>query len=135
MKRILYIITSSAAVALMSAMTAGCRIPPPSNDGDTVAACEFEPADTAAKTRAVKAAAAGKAAAADSVGVYYIGDGSTRERLQLVSYPSRRDTLVYSKTRHVRVKGSAAFGSVVRVRFYLLNGTDSLVSAVENVAP
>ena len=45
----------------------------------------------------------------------------------------RFDTLVYGKTRHVKVKGSADFNSVVRVKFYLLNGKDSLVSAVEQV--
>ncbi len=53
--------------------------------------------------------------------------------LQLVSYPSRRDTIFYSKTRHVKVKGSAAIGNVVRVGFYLFNGRDSLVNYVEQL--
>ena len=111
-------------------LTKGCRISPPCDDGDTVAACEFEPEDTAAKAQPVRAV---QTAVTDSVGIYYIGDGSTCTHLQLVSYPSRRDTVVYGKTLHVRVKGSAAFGSVVRVQFYLLNGRDSLVRAVEEL--
>ena len=40
---------------------------------------------------------------------------------------------MYGKTRHVKVKGSADFNNVVRVRFYVLNGKDSLVSYVEQV--
>lgn len=86
-------------------------------------------------TAAKRKHAAAKAAAIvkDSADIYYVGDGSNRQFLQLVSYPSKRDTLVYGKTRHVKVKGSADFGRVVRVRFYLLNGTDSLVSGVEEV--
>ena len=67
----------------------------------------------------------------DSVGIYYIGSGSSKEKLQLVSYPSRRDTFEYGKTRHVKVKGCADINHVVRVDFYLFNGKDSLVKAVE----
>ena len=134
MKRILYIFMVFVAAAAVCSLTTGCRIPPPCEDGDTVAACEFEPEDTAAKTRALRAAKAKQAAVKDSVGLYYIGEGSTRTHLQLVSYPSRRDTVVYGKTLHVRVKGSADFGKVVRVQFYLLNGKDSLVSGVEEAA-
>ena len=50
-----------------------------------------------------------------------------------MSYPSRRDTTVYRKTRHIRVKGSAEINNVVRVKYYLLNGKDSLVKEVEQV--
>lgn len=114
-------------------LTKGCRISPSCDDGDTVAACEFKPEETAAKAQAVRAAQAKQTVVRDSVGIYYIGDGSTRTHLQLVSYPSRHDTVVYAKTLHVWVKGSAAFGSVVRVQFYLLNGRDSLVRAVEEL--
>lgn len=48
-------------------------------------------------------------------------------------------TIAAAKRRHAAakaaaiVKDSADFGRVVRVRFYLLNGTDSLVSGVEEV--
>ena len=72
-------------------------------------------------------------ASKDSVGIYYVGSGSTKDQIQLVSYPSHRDTLLYSKTQHVTVQGSADIYHVVRVECYLLNGKDSLVKYVEEV--
>lgn len=122
-------------LALVLGMMTSCRFAKSYNDGDTVAASVFEPEDTSTAGRAAKDSvkAVAKAAVVDSVGMYYVGSGSTKQFLQLVSYPSKRDTLVYGKTRHVRVKGSADFNNVVRVKFYLLNGKDSLVSAVEQV--
>ena len=114
--------------------TTSCKFAPDQNNGDTVAASEFYPEDTAAlhAKKTAKTAAAQKAIV-DSVGMYYIGSGSTKEHIELVSYPSRRDTLIYGKTRHVKVKGCADIDHVVRVQFYLLNGTDSLVKYVEEV--
>lgn len=114
--------------------TTSCKFAPDQNDGDTVAASEFYPEDTAAlhAKKTAKTAAAQKAIV-DSVGMYYIGSGSTKEHIELVSYPSRRDTLIYGKTRHVKVKGCADIDHVVRVHFYLLNGKDSLVKYVEEV--
>lgn len=113
---------------------ASCRFAPSYNDGDTVAASEFEPADTSVAVRengdTVKNL---QSRVVDSVGIYYVGTGSTKQFLQLVSYPSKRDTFVYGKTRHVKVRGSADFNNVVRVKFYLLNGKDSLVSVVEQM--
>ncbi len=41
--------------------------------------------------------------------------------------------MMYSKTRHIKVKGNADINHVVRVDFYLLNGKDSLVKYVEEV--
>ncbi len=113
--------------------TTGCRVPPPTDDGDTVAASVFEPEDTAVAAARRAARQKVQVAQKDSDGIYYIGSGSTRAMLQLVSYPSRRDTIFYSKTRHVKVKGSAAIGNVVRVGFYLFNGRDSLVNYVEQL--
>ena len=114
--------------------TTSCKFVPDQNNGDTVAASEFYPEDTAAlhAKKTAKTAAAQKAIV-DSVGMYYIGSGSTKEHIELVSYPSRRDTLIYGKTRHVKVKGCADIDHVVRVQFYLLNGKDSLVKYVEEV--
>lgn len=113
--------------------TTSCKFAPNQNDGDTVAASEFYPEDTAA-LHAVKAAkVAALNAIVDSMGMFYIGSGSTKEHIELVSYPSRRDTLVYGKTRHVKVKGCADIDHVVRVQFYLLNGKDSLVKYVEEI--
>lgn len=132
MKSLLY--TSIATVTLAATFTTtGCRVPPPTDDGDTVAASVFEPEDTAVAAARRVAKQKVQAAQKDSNGIYYIGSGSTRAMLQLVSYPSRRDTIFYSKTRHVKVKGSAAIGNVVRVGFYLFNGRDSLVNYVEQL--
>lgn len=132
MKSLLY--TSIAAVTMAATFTTtGCRVPPPTDDGDTVAASVFEPEDTAVAAARRAARQKVQVAQKDSDGIYYIGSGSTRAMLQLVSYPSRRDTIFYSKTRHVKVKGSAAIGNVVRVGFYLFNGRDTLVNYVEQL--
>ena len=133
MKKLIYFAAAFVFAAAVSTTSTSCHIPPPTNDGDTVAASEFEPEDISAAHRRLQTKTVAQATVKDSVGMYYVGDGSTKSQLQLVSYPSRRDTLVYGKTRHVRVKGSADFGCVVRVKFYVLHGTDSLVSAVEQV--
>lgn len=130
MKSILFI--AACIVAAGFAITS-CRFAPSPNLGDTVAASVFEPADTALINKKARAKAADTTLVADSVGLYYIGSGSTREFIQLVSYPSRRDTTVYGKTRHICVKGSAEINNVVRVKYYLLNGKDSLVKEVEQV--
>ena len=120
--------------AIVSLTATSCRFAASYHDGDTVAASVFEPEDTsAAAVHRRVAQRSVQTMVKDSVGMYYVGTGSTRQFLQLVSYPSKRDTLVYGKTRHVKVKGSADFNNVVRVRFYVLNGKDSLVSYVEQV--
>ena len=133
MKKLMLVLPALLLAAVLG-MTTSCRFARQYHDGDTVAASVFEPEDTsAAAVRKRDTLQKAQAALVDSVGMYYVGTGSTRQFLQLVSYPSRRDTLVYGKTRHVRVKGSADFNNVVRVKFYLLNGKDSLVSEVEQV--
>lgn len=134
MKKILYFVAALAATSFITTMGTSCKFAPDQHDGDTVAASEFYPEDTAAihaKKKKTKMAAvkAGK----DSVGIYYIGSGSTKDIIQLVSYPSRRDTMIFSKTRHIKVKGNADINHVVRVDYYLLNGKDSLVKYVEEV--
>ena len=136
MKKILCFVAALAATTFITTTSTSCKFAPDQHDGDTVAASEFYPIDTSAvhakkmaKMAAVKAVKAGK----DSVGIYYIGSGSTKDMIQLVSYPSRRDTMIYSKTRHVKVKGNADINHVVRVDYYLLNGKDSLVKYVEEV--
>lgn len=133
MKKLLYMVAGIIATTFITTTTS-CKFAPDQNDGDTVAASEFYPEDTAAlhAKKTAKTAAAQKAIV-DSVGMYYIGSGSTKEHIELVSYPSRRDTLIYGKTRHVKVKGCADIDHVVRIQFYLLNGKDSLVKYVEEV--
>lgn len=108
-----------------------CHMAPKDNPGDTVAASVFAPIDTAALNR--KARAYAKAhPVKDSVDIFYVGDGSTRKQLQLVSYPSKKDTLLYSKARHMKKSGNADFGHVVRIKFYISKG-DTLVQSVEEV--
>lgn len=134
MKKLLYFVAILIATTALSTTTS-CKFAPDQQDGDTVAASEFYPEDTT--TLRTKKGAKNdtiQKAIVDSVGMYYIGSGSTKDRIQLVSYPSRRDTLEYGKTRHVKVKGSADIDHVVRVDFYLLNGKDSLVKYVEEVS-
>jgi len=133
MKKILYFVAAFVAATTSITTTTCCKFAPDQNDGDTVAASEFYPEDTAAAHAKKLAKNAAKKSIVDSVGMYYVGSGSTKDKIQLVSYPSRRDTLLYSKTRHVKVKGSADINHVVRVDFYLLNGKDSLVKYVEEV--
>lgn len=135
MKKLLYFVAAIVATTTITTATS-CKFAPSQDDGDTVAASEFYPEDTTAlHAKKVGKNAAAQKAIVDSVGMYYIGSGSSKERLQLVSYPSRRDTLEYGKTRHIKVKGSADIDHVVRVQFYLFNGKDSLVKYVEEVQP
>ena len=109
-------------------ITTGCHYASEQPLGDTVAAKVFEPMDTTSKTTAKKVAA--KAEVKDSTDLFFIGDGSTKQYLQLVSYPSRRDTFTYGKTAHIKVEGCADIGRIVRVRYYVLPSGDSLVSKV-----
>lgn len=132
MKKLLYMVAAITATTFITTTTS-CKFAPDQNDGDTVAASEFYPEDTAALHAKKAAKVAAQKAIVDSVGMYYIGSGSTKEHIELVSYPSRRDTLIYGKTRHVKVKGCADIDHVVRVQFYLLNGKDSLVKYVEEM--
>lgn len=108
-----------------------CHMAPKDNPGDTVAASAFEPIDTAA-VNAKQRAYAKLHPVKDSVDIFYVGEGSTKSKLQLVSYPSKKDTLLYSKARHMKKNGNADFGHVVRVKFYISHG-DSLVNSVEEV--
>lgn len=134
MRKILFLLPP-IVLALVVGMLTSCRFATSHKDGDTIAASEFEPADTSLVSKHQVKDTLNHVAQniVDSTDIFYVGTGSTRQFLQLVSYPSKRDTLVYGKTLHIKVKGSADFNSIVRVKFYLLNGKDSLVSAVEQV--
>ena len=110
-----------------------CRMATKPQLGDTVDAKVFEPEDTAAINKAARAKAKALAAAKDSVDIYYIGTGSTATTVQLVSYPSRRDTALYAKGRHIKVDGNADFGHVVRARFWVSDRGDTLVTRLEEV--
>lgn len=133
MKKIIYFVAALTATSFITTMGTSCKFAPDQHDGDTVAASEFYPEDTTAIHAKKKAKLTAMKAIKDSVGIYYIGSGSTKDIIQLVSYPSRRDTMIYSKTRHVKMKGNADINHVVRVDYYLLNSKDSLVKYVEEV--
>ena len=133
MKKILCFVAALAATTFITTTSTSCKFAPDQHDGDTVAASEFYPEDTSAIHAKKMAKMAAIKAGKYSVGIYYIGSGSTKDIIQLVSYPSRRDTMIYSKTRHIKVKGNADINHVVRVDYYLLNGKDSLVKYVEEV--
>ena len=86
MKSILLI---AACIVAMGFAVASCRFAPSPKLGDTVASSVFEPADTGLINKKTRAKVADTTIVADSVGLYYIGSGSTKQFLQLVSYPSR----------------------------------------------
>ena len=117
-----------------------CRMAPKDNPGDTVASSQFYPPDTAQLHRQRQADSAVVAQQPDSIDIFYVGEGSTRHELQLVSYPSRRDTIMHSKARHIRVEGKADFGTVVRIKLWTSQRGDTLVKEVkviptENITP
>ena len=99
--------------------------------GDTVAAQVFEPVVAAKKKVVLRDSAA--TIAHDSVDIFYVGDGSTKHLLQLVSYPSRRDTLLLGKAVHLRVRGNADFGHVIRLDFFHLPTGDSIVKTIDEI--
>lgn len=135
MKHILKFLTVTLIVtAAVSLGATSCRFAPSDNPGDTVAASVFEPVDTtSAAYKAKMRAQRGSTPIVDSVGMYVIGEGSSSRQVQLLSYPSRRDTLTYPKTTHYKVSGSADYGHVVRVKFWVNKSGDSLVSRIEEV--
>ncbi len=129
MRKILFL---SFVAVVAGLFPTACKMAPVDNPGDTVAASEFAPPDTAAINRMARVKAAKLAKAKDSVDIFYVGSGSTKQLLQLVSYPSRRDTVEYGKTRHIKRSGNTDVGSIVRVAFWVSDG-DSLVKSVEQL--
>ena len=131
MKKIFLFVLCGVAVMLAST---SCRFARVDNPGDTVAAIEFDPTigQKAHRSHTSQDSTAMQSAV-DSTDIYFIGEGSSRQLLQLISYPSKRDTVTFSKARHIKVKGSADFGRVVRIGFYRLPSGDSIVKTVEEV--
>ena len=143
-KRVFRFVILQATLLLLpvtSAFFAGsCRMAPKDNPGDTVASAEFYPPDTTQINRHRQADSAVVALRPDSTDIFYVGEGSTRRELQLVSYPSRRDTVVRFKARHIRVEGRADVGSVVRITLWASHRGDTVVKGVkvipaQNITP
>lgn len=107
-----------------------CKFAPSQDLGDTVAAEVFEPIDTAVLKQQQKEK---MSKAKDSVDIFIIGEGSTRDKLQLISYPSRRDTLLFGKKRPLKVMGNADYGRVVRIGFVRGKNRTKLVKQVEEL--
>lgn len=126
MRKTFYLLLPLAALSLMGT---SCKMAPNDNPGDTVAAKVFAPIDSAALHR--RQAAKAKTAA-DSTDIFYLGQGSNKQHIQLISYPSRRDTLLLARTRHMKRKGSITVDQAVRVTF-LVQGSDTLVAAMQSL--
>ncbi|WP_018462619.1 hypothetical protein [Segatella paludivivens] len=130
MKKIFIFVIS--CIAAMTVSTS-CKMAPSDNPGDTVAASVFEPVDTSVHAAKSKNDTTNIKNIKDSIDIFFVGDGSTKHNLQLVSYPSKRDTATYYKGKHLKVTGNADFGHVVRIGFYHLPTGDSIVTSVTEV--
>lgn len=128
MRKIVYLLMPFIALSLM---TTSCRMAPKEELGDTVAAKVFEPIDTAALHR--KQAAKMKNIK-DSTDIFYVGPATDHKSLQLISYPSRRDTLLMGRARHIKRTGSTDIGHIVRIELWT-KGKDTLVSKIEEYQP
>ena len=119
-------------IAAMTVSTS-CKMAPSDNPGDTVAASVFKPVDPSTHAAKSKNDTANIKNIKDSTDIFFVGEGSTKQNLQLVSYPSKRDTTTYYKAKHLKVTGNADFGHVVRIGFYHLPSGDSIVTSVTEV--
>lgn len=122
------IIIMAVLVAAFSLSIGSCRMAPSQDNGDTVAASVFEPIDTSVVRKHKKAVQV-----RDSSDIYIIGEGSERKTLQLVSYPTRKDTIYMKKARHIIVEGSADYGHVMRVTLGQDRKGDTIVVALTEI--
>ena len=117
-------------------VSTSCKMAPRQELGDTVAASEYDIwSDTASAHLAAKKKVKAAALVKDSTDIFIVGEGSTRDKLQLISYPSHRDTFLYHKARHIKVSGNAEIGNIVKITFYVRASGDSLVNKVVQVNP
>lgn len=130
MKKLLFSILIIAAAYTVG----GCRMAPSNDNGDTVAAKEFYPPDTTLLHKKRVAKARALANAKDSTDIFYVGPESNKQRMQLISYPSRRDTIIRGRTTHFHVTGNADVGHVVRIKIWVSDKGDSLVQRVESLS-
>ena len=83
-------------IVVGASVVSSCKMAPKDDPGDTVAASVFAPVDTAALHRKQRAEKARLANAKDSIGIYYIGPGSTDigHVVRVKFYVSKGDSLV-----------------------------------------
>lgn len=108
-----------------------CRMAPSTNLGDTVEAKYFEPIDST--TRDTAHSKKQNLSVRDSLDIYVIGPASTAATVQLLSYPSCRDTVVYKKERRIKVTGNADYDHIVRAKFRVSKAGDTLVTHLEEI--
>jgi hypothetical protein len=119
-------------IVVITAMAShSCRMAPPTNLGDTVEAKYFEPYDSI--NHDTTSAKKQQAIIQDSLDIYVIGPGSTATHVQLLSYPSCRDTMIYTKGKHIKVTGNADFYHVVRAKFRISEVGDTLVTHLQEL--
>ncbi|MGI6242159.1 MAG: hypothetical protein ACOYJK_01250 [Prevotella sp.] len=118
-------------VVITALASTSCRMAPSNNLGDTVEAKYFEPYDSTIHDTA--AAKKQLVIIQDSLDIYVIGPASTASQVQLLSYPSRRDSMVYTKGKHIKVIGNADFYHVVRAKFWISEAGDTLVTRLEEM--
>ena len=132
------------AVVLVTASvcSVSCRMAPNEQLGDTLAASVFEPEDTMKgrevvevepDSAALEEAARALASIVDSTDIFVVGAETNRQWIQLLSYPSRRDTTLFGKGQHFKATGSTEPGTVVRVKFYALPSGTRIVTRTEQV--
>lgn len=132
------------AIVLVTASvcSVSCRMAPNEQLGDTLAASVFEPEDTMKgrevvevepDSAALEEAARALASIVDSTDIFVVGAETNRQWIQLLSYPSRRDTTLFGKGQHFKATGSTEPGTVVRVKFYALPSGTRIVTRTEQV--
>lgn len=132
------------AVVLVTASvcSVSCRMAPNEQLGDTLAASVFEPEDTMKgrevvevepDSAALEEAARALASIVDSTDIFVVGAETNRQWIQLLSYPSRRDTTLFGKGQHFKATGSTEPGTVVRVKFFALPSGTRIVTRTEQV--
>lgn len=132
------------AIVLVTASvcSVSCRMAPNEQLGDTLAASVFEPEDTMKgrevvevepDSAALEEAARALASIVDSTDIFVVGAETNRQWIQLLSYPSRRDTTHFGKGQHFKATGSTEPGTVVRVKFYALPSGTRIVTRTEQV--
>lgn len=140
MKKLLFFF---ACMVVPLCVSTSCRMAPNGQLGDTIAANIFEPEDTTSGTllaenaepdsAALEEAARALASIVDSTDVFIVGAETNRQWIQLLSYPSRRDTTLYGKGQHFKATGSTEPGTLVRVKFYALPSGTRIVTRTEQV--
>lgn len=132
------------AIVLVAASvcSVSCRMAPNEQLGDTLAASVFEPEDTMkgrevveveSDSAALEEAARALASIVDSTDIFVVGAETNRQWIQLLSYPSRRDTTLFGKGQHFKATGSTEPGTVVRVKFFALPSGTRIVTRTEQV--